>query len=315
MKKIAVDIGIAVYNEAEHIGSVLEMISRQKLTHFYIREIIVVNDASTDGTKEIVEKIIVQKNIPNLQVTNLEVNQGKANGMNIIFQEATAGFLLIFDSDIIINDENSLEKWLAPYLAPNKEEIGLACAMSDEKRMGFFDFYYFIYNFGTGLFERISYKFPQHPMFAVGATLLLPKKVYKEIKFPVGIYRSDAFIYMFIRAKGLKLAIVRKPRFQLLREKKFGTFTKLSNIKAFIQSQARTNSIPSNHINFFGDIVKREYRHPPLRILLSAFFQEFLVNPIGGIGYFFLKVIAFFSIKVFTYNVFCTWRREPNSSH
>ena len=315
MEKITIDIGVAVYNEAGHIGSVLEMITHQKLANFYIREIIVLNDASTDGTGEIIEKIIAQKSVANLRLINLAVNQGKANGMNIIFGEANADLLCIFDSDIIISDENSLEKWLAPYLAPDKEKVGLACAMSDEKRRGLFDFYYFIYNFGTGLFERISYKFSQHPMFAVGATLSLPKKVYKAIKFPAGIYRSDAFIYMFMKTKGLKLAIVRQPRFQLLREEKFGNFTKLSNLGAFIESQARTNSIPANHIDFFGDIVKEEYKHPPLRILLIAFFQQFLINPIGGIGYFFLKIIAFLAIKVFTYNIFCTWRREPSSSH
>jgi len=67
---------IPAYNEASTILKVLQTVENVKLINNIQKEIIVVNDCSTDNTKELVENYIIE-NSNSVVLYNHTKNQGK----------------------------------------------------------------------------------------------------------------------------------------------------------------------------------------------------------------------------------------------
>lgn len=95
-----ISIIIPIYNAKEYISNCIESIINQNIdVEKY--EIILVNDGSTDGTKEVIDNII--KNNPNINIIYYEqINQGvsvaRNNGVNI----SSGQYILFVDSDDIL---------------------------------------------------------------------------------------------------------------------------------------------------------------------------------------------------------------------
>ena len=86
-----ISIIIPIYNRAHCIGRALDSIRQQGLEHF---EIILGDDASTDGTMDAVRRIF-----PDAKVAGLPVNSGAAAARNAAMRLATGEFLAFLDSD------------------------------------------------------------------------------------------------------------------------------------------------------------------------------------------------------------------------
>jgi glycosyltransferase involved in cell wall biosynthesis len=90
-KSVKVSIILAVYNAQATVGRTLECIFQSDLTSF---EVIVVDDASTDRTKDICQE---------LQVKLLEqpTNRGPSVSRNLGVRHSSAPYLFFLDSDIV----------------------------------------------------------------------------------------------------------------------------------------------------------------------------------------------------------------------
>ena len=89
--KELISVIIPAYNEADRIGNVLSVINKSK----YELEVIVVNDASTDNTREVVEKY------RDIKLINLEKNQGKQMATNTGVEQCNGQVLVFLDADLI----------------------------------------------------------------------------------------------------------------------------------------------------------------------------------------------------------------------
>lgn len=90
----SITIGITAYNAARTIESaVLSAISQ----NWSPKEIIIVNDASTDDTGKILAQL--QKIHTEIRVINLSENKGVAGARNEIIMSASGAFLAFFDDD------------------------------------------------------------------------------------------------------------------------------------------------------------------------------------------------------------------------
>src|SRR5262245_41817978 len=85
---------IPVYNEA---ATIAELISRVQSVEFP-KEIIVVDDGSTDGTRDVLKTM--EKHYQNLRVFLQPRNQGKGAALHVGFAQATGDFVLVQDADL-----------------------------------------------------------------------------------------------------------------------------------------------------------------------------------------------------------------------
>jgi len=85
---------IPAYNEAKTIAEIIERV--QKAEVGLEKEIIVVDDGSTDGTREILKSLTAN----NLKIIFHEKNQGKGAALRTGFSQATGDIILIQDADL-----------------------------------------------------------------------------------------------------------------------------------------------------------------------------------------------------------------------
>ncbi len=98
MKKLS--IIIPVYNEVHTIHEILKRVVDEKLPSWE-KEIIVVDDGSTDGTRKVLKGW--EKNV---DVVYKEKNEGKGSAMKIGFKRATGDVILIQDADLEYNPKD-----------------------------------------------------------------------------------------------------------------------------------------------------------------------------------------------------------------
>jgi glycosyltransferase involved in cell wall biosynthesis len=92
-------IFVALYNEAEFIQTVLERVIRAPLADGLEREIIVVDDASTDGSAGFVEKMAMR--YPGLiRLVRHPRNRGKGAAIRTAIEHASGDYCLIQDADL-----------------------------------------------------------------------------------------------------------------------------------------------------------------------------------------------------------------------
>lgn len=106
-QKPAVTIALPVYNEAENIASLLDVLIGQKFNNVTLEKIVIYNDGSTDNTAGIVkEKMRVHHSI---ELIADEVRRGKFYRLNQIYKANENEVLIILDADIGIKDDDFIE--------------------------------------------------------------------------------------------------------------------------------------------------------------------------------------------------------------
>ncbi len=91
---------IPAYNEAPTIHLILDKVKMVVLAEGIEKELIIVNDASTDDTSQAVRNYITANPSLNIRFLEHATNQGKGAALHTGIQEATGEYLLIQDADL-----------------------------------------------------------------------------------------------------------------------------------------------------------------------------------------------------------------------
>ena len=96
---------IPAYNEGSTIGSICEKVRRVSLIAGIEKEVVVVNDASSDNTEAAV--LQYRENHPDLSISYLrhDVNRGKGAALRTGIQGATGDFIIVQDADLEYDPE------------------------------------------------------------------------------------------------------------------------------------------------------------------------------------------------------------------
>lgn len=123
---------IPVFNEKKTLPQILEKVQKTKP-----REIIIVDDGSTDGTEEFLKNY----SAPNVKIIRHEINCGKGAAVQTAIKNATQDVILIQDADLEY-DPNEYERLLQPIFDGQADVVyGSRFVGSSPHRVMFFHHY------------------------------------------------------------------------------------------------------------------------------------------------------------------------------
>jgi glycosyltransferase involved in cell wall biosynthesis len=102
---VKLSIIIPVYNEGSTIGGICEKIQQVRLIAGIEKEVVVVNDASSDNTEEAVFHYREQHRDLPVSYFKHDVNRGKGAALHTGIQGATGDFVIIQDADLEYDPE------------------------------------------------------------------------------------------------------------------------------------------------------------------------------------------------------------------
>ena len=106
MKLLKLSIIIPVFNESRTIKIILDKIKKTEITETIEKEIIIVNDFSTDETEKVIFDYINEQQDLNINYIKHEKNKGKGASIHTGIAKSTGDFILIQDADLEYNPED-----------------------------------------------------------------------------------------------------------------------------------------------------------------------------------------------------------------
>jgi glycosyltransferase involved in cell wall biosynthesis len=100
MNMTTLSIIIPAYNEGRTIHLILDKVQEVNLVNGIAKEIIIVNDCSTDDTEKAINNYIAANPALNIQYFKHAVNKGKGAALHTGISQATGEYLVIQDADL-----------------------------------------------------------------------------------------------------------------------------------------------------------------------------------------------------------------------
>lgn len=96
---------IPAYNESKTIQLLLNKVKNVELINNIHKEIIIVNDCSTDDTENTIQNYMLLNPLLDIQLLNHNINQGKGSALHTGIAKASGDFIVIQDADLEYDPE------------------------------------------------------------------------------------------------------------------------------------------------------------------------------------------------------------------
>lgn len=212
---IKVTVIVPVYNTSKYLRRCLDSLVNQTLKEI---EILVINDCSTDNSKDILEEY--QKKYENIKVFHNKINKGIGYNRNLGVQKANGKYLSFIDSDDWV-DETMFDKMYGKAIKDNNDIV--ICN------------FYKMLEVNNDLSEMeinvINSKYDnttlnKSPDLLLNVNLAPWNKLYKkelftnDVKFPENLKYEDAIVVIKTLSRAKKIGIVEdKLNYYLVRSK------------------------------------------------------------------------------------------------
>ncbi len=182
---------VPAYNERPRIGGVLSALLHAR----HISEIIVVDDGSSDGTVDFIEKMF-----PSVRLLVNETNRGKAFSMNRGVKESSGGIIFFCDADLTGLDSETVDALILPIIN-NTYDMYIGIRNNKMQK----SFLPFALNSGERAIRKELWE-------------KLPDFYKHRFRIEVGLN----YMVRYSTKKGMGYAVM--PYYQTLKEKKYGFF-------------------------------------------------------------------------------------------
>lgn len=188
---------IPIYNEKDTILELLNRIKKVGLKKEY--EILMIDDGSTDGTREILEKI---KNENNYKVLFKEKNSGKGESLKLGFKKAVGQYVIVQDADLEYDPKDYLK--LLEEISKHKKTV-----VYGSRFMGEYKDMSSLHYFGNQLLTFIT-----NLLYGVKLTdmetcyKLFPRELIQSLKLRASRFEFEPEVTAKILKKGYKIVEV-----------------------------------------------------------------------------------------------------------
>ena len=207
---------ISAYNIENYIRKCIETCLEQTYKDY---EIIVVNDCSTDKTKEILEEYSDK-----IKIITLPENRGLSYARNIAIEESKGDYICIIDGDDFIQKDylEKVNNVIETY--PNIDIVFFSFIIKREC-LSLFDFRY--QDFESHLSDN-PYEF--YDYFIAGSQAgIVKREIYEKIKFPEGRYYEDVGTIYKVLGEAKQVYFLKDPLY--IHRNRLGSITSSYNTK------------------------------------------------------------------------------------
>ncbi|HEX9503740.1 MAG TPA: glycosyltransferase family 2 protein [Patescibacteria group bacterium] len=263
ISKPKISIGIPAYNEAANIQQLLSALINQKQENFDLLEIVVVSDASSDKTTEIIKSV----NDPRIRLNSHDQRMGKIVGLNEIFKNTTGDIIVILDGDVLPKDDSLLSKLVEPFYSDdNLGIVSTAIAPVSEK-----NFFGKIMNFGFYYRTNVTSQLNggDNIYMCYGRVRAFSRKLAHELVWPE-VVSEDVYSYIFCKQQNYNFHYI--PSEEVL-------FKNPDSFKDYQRQSFRYHAGINGISKFYPrELVEKYYYIPRTKLFLGAIIY-FLKNP------------------------------------
>jgi glycosyltransferase involved in cell wall biosynthesis len=248
---------------------------------FFLKEIVVISDGSTDDTVSKIKAIDSDL----VRVIEHKENRGKIVRLNEAFKTITADILLQFDADIVLPNMDIPAQMIQPFL--NQPGLAMMCgwhkplpARSLVGRMAVF---------GASAWEHAVELLGSSGdlYYSVGNIRAFSREFYERLEIPQASGAAED-LYTFFYAKQHSLPLV-------LAKDVYVQFRVPENLKDYIKQTKRSIRVQTDIKDLIDPQLVKRYMTMNARVKLKALIATAMrTNPVMVIGYLFLQQIPRF---------------------
>lgn len=286
------DIGIPVYNEQSNIVELLNSLLGQNLgSNIKLNKIIIYDDASTDDTVKKIQNL----NLKNINLIISKHNQGKATGLNEIFNHSNADYLLTVDSDLILPNNNFVKMMLTKTI-DQKADMSNSWYRYVEKNNLFKN----VFEFSAVLLLKIAETKPFYGCW--GGAMIIKKDFFSKISIPSNFHRIDGYLYLLCRSMRKKYLLI--DDMMLLDTKSFRDM----RLSDYAKIRSRSNSFPAKYFDIFNEIDLGKEIDLSLYDQIVAMAKSSINHPIKAFNYLLVRLISKIYLKNYKNDNKTLWR-------
>ena len=124
-----------VYNERKTLAEIVSRVLKQRINGINSLELVIVDDASTDGSTEIIEQLA--DTYPQIKPVFQKKNRGKGAAIREAIQVASGDIVIIQDADLEYNP-NDFQLVLTPILQENADVVYGSRFMKEKEKRGLY---------------------------------------------------------------------------------------------------------------------------------------------------------------------------------